>query len=195
MTSNETAINSSIEDPSTARFSLRIPKQGDSRTEQLRIIPNSEENTYISVLIYADGELYRDFQIELAVRVSHAFSQLETDVVSVKNAVIHAAADQLGFQSHYAWQKPPGEMRISVWNHMIANVWGSDVAINGENTDWCGSIGTLAGPIKIVRRRAKSFQETSNKYLNNINPDDLDYRLEHFKPQADWSNLRPTGQC
>src|SRR5260370_10208550 len=72
---------------------------------------------------------------------------------------------------------------------MIANVWGSDVAINGENTDWCGSIGTLAGPIKIVRRRAKSFQETSNKYLNNINPDDLDYRLEHFKPQADWSML------
>ncbi|WP_292875717.1 hypothetical protein [Nostoc sp. NMS1] len=62
----------------TENFSLYVPIYGDSKTVQLDIKPVFAKNVYISVLIYANGNLYRQFDIELDV----VYSRLE-DKVSI----------------------------------------------------------------------------------------------------------------
>jgi len=50
-----------------ANFSLHIPIFGDSTSLQLQIIPKNANDASLSVLIYACGSLYRQFDIELNV--------------------------------------------------------------------------------------------------------------------------------
>jgi hypothetical protein len=48
-----------------AHFKLHLPSMGDSPVQSLRIIPRQSVNASISVIIYARGELYRQFDVVL----------------------------------------------------------------------------------------------------------------------------------
>jgi nucleoid DNA-binding protein len=179
----------------TARFYLHVPEQGESPMAQLGITPRVIEDVCLDVLIYARGELYRQFRVELAVVGTQATPQRgDGDVAVVKGETIHAPANQLGLRTLHEWQTPPGKLEIVVFEQGRAFVHGDVVQGNvlvqvGENADWQGDPSTLAGTIKNVSTAAERFRATAESYLNDIEPTDLAHRLENFKPQYGWTQL------
>jgi hypothetical protein len=67
----------------TESFSLYVPIYGDSKTVQLDIKPVIAEDVYISVLIYAKGNLYRQFDIELNVVYSQLQNELSSSMITI----------------------------------------------------------------------------------------------------------------
>jgi serine/threonine protein kinase len=49
-----------------ARFSLHVPRTGNSQVRQLKIIPRSAEEARLEVMILVRGDIYRQFTIELS---------------------------------------------------------------------------------------------------------------------------------
>ncbi|MBV8315064.1 MAG: zinc-dependent alcohol dehydrogenase [Planctomycetaceae bacterium] len=50
-----------------ARFSLHIPREGNSETRRVRVAPANAKHARLDVLVFSRGELYRQFGIDLPV--------------------------------------------------------------------------------------------------------------------------------
>ena len=99
----------------TAQFSLHIPHEGASPSKQLQVIPKTIKNPHLNVLVYARGELYRDFLIEFAAsNANSALHPQDIQVSEVKADTIYAPANQLGLAMPYNWQRPPSKLDILV---------------------------------------------------------------------------------
>lgn len=172
----------------SARFFLHIPKNGDSLVSQLSVMPQTLEKGFVCVHIYSRQELYRRFTIELAVSEIGTDSTL-SKTVTIKDHCVYSPLAHLNLRTTHEWTTPPGELVITIfeqWAHVRGDA--GLVAVD-DSTLWSASSAMVAGPIINARNSIEKFRSTWEKYLNNIDPSDLENRLKSFKPQYDWDNL------
>ncbi len=163
----------------TAKFSLHIPKQGESATAQLHITPQAAERAGLDILIFARKNLYRQFSVELSVIPNNEVHQpIDSPVARVTGEVIHSPAGELGLHAAHEWLTPPGTLTITVLRNAGAYVRGTTgLGEIDTQTDWHGASSLIAGPIKNVRDAAEAFRIKYDTYLNNIDQTDLVNRM------------------
>lgn len=174
-----------------ARFSLLIPKEGESAVPQLLISPRSARNTCLNVVIYAKREIYRQFTVQLAVEESASPEEATfVEAISVGNELLHAPAAHLGLRTTHEWTTPPGELSIAVIGQALAYVRGdAGPTFVNQMTKWSGVQAKVAGPIENVHAAAERFRARWEDYLNDIDPDDLAQRLQQWTPDYVWAAL------
>jgi hypothetical protein len=62
--------------------------------------------------------------------------------------------------------------------------------LNAQIVQWPSTPPLIAVPIKNVRATAERFRARWEKYLNDIDPDDLSQRLKQWTPEYSWGSLR-----
>jgi len=176
-----------------ANFSLHIPWRGDSATRSLRITPRVAVGACLEVMIFVQTEQYRRFTVNLAVEESPGVAAPEPhlSVATVSDDCANAPLAHHNLRTTHEWTTPSGRISISVIGADKAFVTGDAGAqpVNGS-TDWQGNQAMVAGPMLNVRSSAEKFRAKWERYLNDIDPTNLNDRLNHFSPQYDWSALR-----
>lgn len=179
-----------------AKFSLHIPKEGDSATRSLKITPRAVEGIALNVMIYARTELYREFKLALAVEKGQAVMGAAADagysaVVTVNDECVYVPLAHLGLRTAQKWTTPPGAISIAVLGPDKVYVRGDAGVHYVEGISlWKGAKAKVAGLIDNIRQSAEKLRARAEEYLNNINPDDLSERLQNFKPQSNWIAFR-----
>jgi len=169
----DTTVNTAVIDQNpvwTAHFSLHIPKEGESRTPQLKIIPLKARDARIDIVIYARREIYRQFTVELAVEKStEELEPQSTGVTTIRDDVIHSPAGHLNLHTTHEWTKPPGELSIAVTGPSSAYVRGdAGLQTPDQTTQWYGVPAAVAGRITNIRKTAERFRARWEAYLNDI---------------------------
>lgn len=184
----------------SARFPLRIPKEGESSVAQLKITPRASDDVQLDVLIYVSRntnsqgkrELYRQFVVKLAVETAttERGAVVAGKVAAIQEDLVCAPASQLNLRTTHEWTTPPGELTLAVFGQGLAHASG-DVGQQYVDsiTQWFGVQALVAGPIQNVRSSAEKFRAKWENYLNDLDPDDLTIRLQSFAPQYDWASL------
>ena len=172
----------------TAKFSLNIPRRGESQTLQLRITPQkTDDDAGLDILIFAKKNLYRQFLVELTVTMPIDV-QLEANTSSVRKTgeVILSPAGELGLHAAHEWLTPPGTLSITVLKNGGAYVRGeTGLGDVDTQTDWRAASQLVAGPIKNLRAAAESLCAKWDAYLNDVDQTDLPDRLSRAASDPD----------
>ena len=164
-----------------ARFSLRIPQEGESEERRLRLIPHRGADPSLRVTIYSGVEVYRQLSVRL-----HLEGTVAQEAAVVDADFMQAPVSQLGLTLSYAHETrtPPGMLSIVVQ--------GAGCLVKGtgspheDETQWYGTPGDMVGPIKWVRKAADDFRVRFAKELDAIDPDHLERRLGEFRGEI-WN--------
>ncbi len=167
-----------------ARFSLHIPKTGDSAIPQLKITPRSEDDARLDILIYARDEFYREFTVALAIEMPLLVAV--TRPATIENEVIHAPAAQLGLRTTHEWTTPGGELSISVVGDAAVIKGDTGPSQVDDIVDWQPAA-KVAGRIELARAAAERFRARWEDYLNAIDTANLLQRLGNWPPAYSWT--------
>lgn len=180
----EVSVASTESDDSTvwtATFTLQIPKSSDSLTKQLKITPLAVEDAELHILIFAKNKIYRQFLLELSVKLSDKPSRglSATDAVKITHEVIHSPAAELNPYPAHEWLTPPGTLNITVLRGDTGADVRGDLSTGKINTQtsWHGNEKSIAPAIKNLREAAGHFTDDADAYLNDIDANDFLQRL------------------
>jgi hypothetical protein len=164
-----------------ARFSLHIPREGESERRSLHITPLIADSPEVEVYVYVAGSLYRQFSAVLNARLNEP-GPPKTVAVQVEGDVIHARAEEmLNPLAGGTWQEPPGKIEITVAASgmvIVSGTVGGDV-IDMSST-WGGEPTSLAGLMKDLKEALEKFREVWEGYLNNIDASELEETLRQM---------------
>ena len=159
----------------TARFDLLIPNHGESELRALRITPRAGQAAEIEAIIFARGDIYRQFAVRLSVL--GASDAKRSTAARLERDFVHAPAAHLGLTPRREWQRPPAHVQVVVMAQS-ANVSGSTGAGEfNQTTPWFGWETQVKAPIENVRRAAERFRAQWGDYLNDVPADDLHRRF------------------
>ena len=175
-----------------AKFLLTIPQEGDSEVRRLFLVARSLQVSDLQVVIYAfkdsQRELYRQFAITVPVESAPLIGTTPR-ALRVRDELICAPAAEMNLSTRHEWTTPPGRLTVTVVTGNVKAAVIGEVpggSIDGELVDWHAQQANVAGSIANVRDAAEKFRGKWEKYLNDIDPDELLQRLMHFTPTDDW---------
>ena len=163
--------------------------QGESETREVTIVPTGENGSAISIAIYRNSEIYRQFEIDVPVASDADHPDTERHVLAVSNDVALTPLEQTGLIPDRAWAVPPGNLSINVkdqWAFCKGQV-GNDVIADWES--WHAVPAQVAGRIQILRGAAEAFRARWSGYLNALDPGEMKARLSSWTPPVDWSKF------
>lgn len=170
----------------TARFRLLIPRDEDSEIRALRVLQRTESDARLCIAIYTGPELYRQLTVRLAVERA---AEVRRPLVSLDRDCVHAAEAHLGLRTTHEWTTPPGELSIAILGSMAAVRGGFAGQMVDTVVSWTRDTAGIAGKVRNVRAAAEKLRGRWEGYFDDIDPDDLEARLQSFSPNYDWSQL------
>lgn len=179
-----TTVSAAAGDIQEARFTLRIPKQGESEVRRLRIAPRpGAEAPSLDVTIFVGAEVYRRLAVTFRIE-GDAAAVLERD------ETLYTPLRHAGLRPSHEWTTPPGTLTIAVLGGqaVVRGSLGGSRQVEGI-ARWFGVDGQIAGRINSLRAAAEKFRIKHEAYLNAIDPGDLIGRLGSFRPQYAWGAL------
>jgi hypothetical protein len=173
---------------SVARFTLRIPPQGDSDVVQIPLRADTGP-IGVHVFVYVRDEVYREFDIALDVADAPSTPQPNVSEPLVRNESVYTTLTQTNLRSAHEWATPPGTLSIAI-NAGSAAVRGAvGNSVVDDIFDWPVLPATAKDPIDNVRKSAETFRAKWETYLNDVDPVDLAARLAQWHPSEDWAAL------
>lgn len=168
---------------SLGRFTLLVPRAGESATRRLHVTPRHAEAAELEITILARGEPYRQLTVTLPVDTADGS-------VMVADDTSHVALDETGLQPPHEWQTPWDRLTLT-FAPPILSIQGG---VNGrEIVDVAAAPApaAFAGRITTVRQEADRFRAAHQGHLDAILPDDLEARLAAWQPNYDWGAPQP----
>jgi hypothetical protein len=169
-----------------AKFALSIPPQGDSETRRLWVTPRKAGGGRLQLLVFATAhgrrELYRQLELTLDAQSSG----------KVREQLVCGPIEDLNLRASRDWTTPPERLTVTVMSGTAKAVVNGSVGnrvIDGEIVDWPAQPATLAGPIRNVREAAEKFRAKFERYLNDIDAEDLLQRMADFQPTTAWGAI------
>jgi hypothetical protein len=178
--------------PWTAQFALQIPAKGPSATRQIRIVPWTVGDTLLEVLVYAGTELYRQFKVRFATKEAEPQTKeapTAEPAATINDDLTHVPVAHLQLPATHEWTTPPGKLSIAVGPGRAFVMGEIGTSTVRRWTDWHGAQAQVAGRIKNARMAAERFRSRWEGYLNDVDPDDLEQRLQEPVIPISWQAL------
>jgi hypothetical protein len=163
-----------------ARFSLHIPKTGESEIRQLRVTPELFF-AELRIIIFASGRPYRQFKVRLKV-ISSDMIDGEKTSAAITGELIHIPGKYAALQPPHEWQTPDGVINITVFG--AGQAYANGITPEGPLATifaWKGAIALLDPIIRNLRGRTEKFRAAFSDEINDISPSDLENRLRILK--------------
>ena len=95
--------------------------------------------------------------------------------------------DQVGLKPATQWQTPPALLRLEVDGQCIYGVLETPDSEEEFEFRWSLNLTSSAPDLDALHADLETFREQHSAYLNDIEPDDLDRRLDAFQGVEDWA--------
>lgn len=170
-----------------AKFSLHVPRYGESKIVKVGVSALARAEAGLEVLIFVRGALYRRFDVELDVagraRVLwlNARRGYSKPTTKINDEAIEGPATQIGFKPRNGLGSLPGEVTIAVLKGGGSFVHESRNSVEGfrDEAGWYASVADVGGRMENLREAAEEFRGQCDKYLNDIDREDLLRRMSN----------------
>jgi hypothetical protein len=175
----------------SGRFTILIPKRGDSVVRQLGVRP-LKADPRIDVLVTVRGETYRQFTVLLKAGAAR-----ETQVAAAARVVdelVPTPTAHLGLGTTHEWTTPNGVLGITVIGSQAAVRGNFSLTVVDAIEPWTAVQAAISGPIKNVREAAEQLRAAWEGLFDDVDRADLAQRLQRWGrgwggPEYDWALL------
>lgn len=179
-----TASVQSLGESWVAEFDLLIPEIGESEAREVAVLIGMKPGKILVTLYAVSRENRRELYRQLTADLS-AGPRVDTDTTAV-------AAGHTHLRTSHEWTTPLEHVQVSVLSGLASVT--TVRATENEYTfieNWPATDTRLAGAIQNVRSSLERFRENWDRYLSNLDPTDIDTRLQsvgNWKPYFNSGN-------